>query len=64
MFTETLDSLKLLFEYEDDNRFTYSSIKKDVDNKQLNEFAIAFNSLQKNVAHSFFKEERFILENK
>lgn len=63
MFTENLDSVKLIFEYERDNRYTYSNIKKNVDNKQLNDFALAFNSLQKNVAHTFFKEERFILKN-
>lgn len=62
MVKETLERKILIFEYLNDNRFTYSRIKPEANNSQLLTFAEAFNSLQKNKASNFAKEERFILE--
>lgn len=61
MVTENLDRLVIIFEYENDNRFLFSNVNRNATNNQLFRFASAFNSLQRNVAHTFSKEERFVL---
>ena len=62
MVTETLDRISLIFEFSNDSRFVYPHVKGSATNSQLFDFGVAYNSLQANRAHTFFKEERFILE--
>jgi|GEM_PF-4610099 len=59
--TETLDRISLIFQYQDENNFVFSNLNPDVTNAQLSTFGLAFNSLQRNVAHTFLREERFVL---